>query len=601
MIEPRIYRAAFVPALFAIVLVMFSLENRPEPLPQGLPADVLFDGRLALRELRQIVAHQPDRRPGTPGDQAVAGTAAGRFKAAGFDTRVDRFGDEGKQLVNVVGRRPGASRRQIAVIAARDSGPSDATGAAADTAALLEVARVLEGRVSKKTLVVASVDGSMLGDAGARRFADTLPDRDQLDAVIVLSNLGSPARAARGSPIVTWSSDARRDGIALERTVAASLRQELGGAVSAEGAAGQLARLAFPIGLGAQGVLLERGVEAIRLSGSGELPPPRSERGLADVDPNRLGALGRTTLRTVDAIDRGRKLDHGPTSYVTVARQVLPGWVISVLALTLLLPALVAAIDAFARTRRRHEPVARWGPWLVAGTLPFVLGLAVAELLVLTGRAPDAPPAPLPPDAHPLDAGAVVVLGVTLAAVALTWLALRPRIARALAERAGTVAPGAPSAAGAGSATALLLTVTGLAVWALNPYAALVLVPAVHLWMIAALADPPLRARSSALLVLAGLLPLAAVALIYLDRLSLDPVQGAWYLFLLVTGHAVGLATSLLGCALLGAFASVLAILVTAARQRPDTVEPEPRPRVLGPGGYAGPGSLGGTESALRR
>jgi hypothetical protein len=601
MIEPRIYRAAFLPALLVVVLVMFSLGNRPAPLPQGLPADVLFDGRLALRQLRQIVAHQPDRRPGTPGDSAVARTAAERFSAAGFDTRLDRFESEGKDLVNVVGRRTGAERRQIAVIAGRDARPGDATGSAADTAALLEVARVLEGRVSRKTLVVASVDGSMLGDAGARRFADTLPDRDQLDAVIVLSNLGTPASAARGPLIVAWSSDASRGGITLERTVAASLRQELGGGNRTEGAAGQLARLAFPIGIGAQGPLLERGIEAIRLSGSGELLPPASDRGLPAVDQDRLGALGRTALRTIDAIDRAGELDHGPRSYLIVARQVLPGWVLSALAFTLLLPALAAAVDAFARTRRRREPVARWGPWLVAGTLPFVVGLAVAELLVLTDRAPDAPAAALPPSAEPLDVGAVAVLFVTLAAIVVTWLAARPRVARALAQRAGAAAPGVPSAAGAGSATALLLTVGGLAVWAVNPFAALVLVPAVHLWMIAALAAPPfgLRARNAVLLVLAGLLPLAGVAAIYLDRLSLDPLQGAWYLFLLITGHEVGLATALLGCVLLGGFASVLAIL--AATRPSDTVEPEPRQRVLGPGGYAGPGSLGGTESALRR
>jgi len=43
--EPRVYRAAFIPALLVVVLTMFSLQGRPRPLPQGLAADVLFDGR----------------------------------------------------------------------------------------------------------------------------------------------------------------------------------------------------------------------------------------------------------------------------------------------------------------------------------------------------------------------------------------------------------------------------------------------------------------------------------------------------------------------------------------------------------------------------
>jgi hypothetical protein len=37
------------------------------------------------------------------------------------------------------------------------------------------------------------------------------------------------------------------------------------------------------------------------------------------------------------------------------------------------------------------------------------------------------------------------------------------------------------------------------------------------------------------------------------------------------------------------------------ARRPTDGLEPDARPSVRGPSSYAGPGSLGGTESALRR
>ena len=70
MIEPRVYRAAFVPALLALVLTMFSLQSRPRPLPQGLAADVLFDGRVAAAETARIVAAEPDRRAGSRGTRA---------------------------------------------------------------------------------------------------------------------------------------------------------------------------------------------------------------------------------------------------------------------------------------------------------------------------------------------------------------------------------------------------------------------------------------------------------------------------------------------------------------------------------------------------
>ena len=70
MFEPRVYRAAFVPALLAVVLTMFSLQSRPRPVPQGLAADVLFDGRVAAAEAGRIAAAAPDRRAGGAGRPA---------------------------------------------------------------------------------------------------------------------------------------------------------------------------------------------------------------------------------------------------------------------------------------------------------------------------------------------------------------------------------------------------------------------------------------------------------------------------------------------------------------------------------------------------
>ena len=235
-------------------------------------------------------------------------------------------------------------------MAARDSqSVPDATGSAADTAALLELARVIKGRPSRKTLVFASVDGSTLGDAGARRFARTAEDRDRIEAVIVLSDLG--AHSGRGPVVIAWSNDDRRGSIGLQRTATASVREELGTEPSEEGALGQFVRLAHPLGLGAQGPLLADGIEAIRISGSGELPPPEDERGLEDVNVDRLGQLGRAALRLASALDSAEEEpEHGPRSYVAISRKVLPGWVLAMLAATLLIPAL-ARLDRRVRAR----------------------------------------------------------------------------------------------------------------------------------------------------------------------------------------------------------------------------------------------------------
>ncbi len=593
MIEPRIYRAAFVPAVLAVVLTMFSLQSRPRPLPQGLAADVLFDGRLARQGAVDLVQRAPDRRPGTAGDRMAAADVAERLARSGFAVKQERFSHADRSLVNVVGRRAGASRRQLVVVAARDAfRVPDATGSASDTAALLELARVFEGRPSRKTLVLASVDGSTLGEVGTRRLVDSLAPPGLVDGVLVISDLG--ARDAAGPLLQAWSNDSRRAGIGLQRTVADSIRLELDLAVGGTGMLGQLARLSFPLGIGAQGVLLEEGYEAVHVSGSGALPPDAPGRP-DEIDEQRLGGLGRATLRTLTALDQARTPPrHGPDSYVTVVSQVLPGWVLQLLAGTLLLPVLAASIDAFARARRRQLAVTPWLRWVAAQAAPFVAGLALAELLAAVGATLVPPPAPVPPVVLALDGGALAVLGGVALTMALAWLAAR-RLAvwpdQTLRD---------PSAPGAAVALMLVVSVAAVLLWLLNPYAALLAVPAVHLWLLACLTDPPPARRWRLTLVAAGAVPLLLVTIYYLFALDLDPLGGAWYLLLLVTGHHVSLAGSLVASTLLGAGLAALQI-ARSAQPEPEHPAEQDRPRVYGPGGLAGPGSLGGTQSALRR
>ncbi len=556
MIEPRIYRAAFVPALLAVVLTMFSFESRPGPLRQGLAADVLFDGNQAADLATRIATDQPDRRAGSPGDLATARVVADAFAARGFGGAgrrpvVQRFTSADKRMVNVVGRRAGSSPRQIVIVAARDAATvPDAPGTAADTAALMQIARVYQGRPSNKTLVLASIDGSHVGQAGARKLVDILPDPDLVDAVLVVSDLG--ARTNDGSLVQTWSNDSTRGGISLQRTLAESIRLELGGTGGgSSGVLGQLARLSFPIGIGAQSVLLENGYDAVRLSGSGELPPGGSGPPEA-IDPDRLGGLGRATLRTLSALDQGPRPPHGPKSYVQAVSQVLPGWVLTLLAGALLLPVLVASVDAFARARRRQIDVLRWLSWLGVWVAPFLAALAVAQVLALFDATPAPPAAPVPPDDLPLDGPALAVLAGVLVAMVLAYF-----LARWLAARPDPALTDPPDL-GAGVALGLTIAVGSLLLWLVNPYAGLLVVPAAHLWMLLALTRPLPNRRVRALLIAVGVAPALLVALYYMFALSLNPLSGVWYLLMLVTGHSVGILTSLIACLMLAAFCATL-------------------------------------------
>ena len=593
MIEPRIYRAAFVPALVALVLTMFSFESRPRPLPQGLAADVLFDGRQAAQLAADIAEDQPDRRAGRPGDRATAALVAESFRQRGFRVERQRFSHAGRDLENVIARRAGRSRSQIVIVAARDAAVvPEAPGSAADTAALLQLARVFQGRAARKTLVLASVDGSTLGEVGTAKLVDELGPEGLIDAVLVVSDLGS--RTRHGSFVQAWSNNPGRAGIGLARTVAESIRQELDQPVEGTGVLGQLAHLSFPIGIGSQGVLLEDGFDSVRISGSGDLPP-EGEGPVDTVDEDRLGTLGRATLRTVTAIDQDGRPRHGPESYVLAVSQVLPGWVLALLGGTLLLPVLVASVDAFARARRRQLPVVPWLRWVGAWTAPFLGGFALAELLALTGATPTPPPAPVPPADLPLDGPALAVLGGVAAAMALAFA-----LARLLAARPdpSLIMPVEP---GAGVALALALSVAALLLWLVNPYAGLLAAPAAHLWMLAVLIRPVPRRRTRIVMIVLGLVPALLVTLYYLVTLSMDPLEGAWYLLLLVTGHSVGLVTTLVACVMLGVLGGTAEIVLRVPDEREEERPREPGPPVYGPGAHAGRGALGGTESALRR
>jgi len=592
LIEPRVYRAALVPAILAVILVMFSLESRPRPLPQGLAADVVFDGDQALTTLRSLERAGRDRRAGSVGDRATGAEVERGLRDRGFSVSRDRFDVDGKQLLNVVGRRAGRSRREVLVVAARDAATvPDAGVSGADTAALLEIARVYAGRPSNKTVVLASVDGTALGEEGTARLAGRLAGPDRVDAVLVLSGLGVPARER--PEVVSWAGDDTRAGLGLQRTVVESLRQEVGEVAEGAGAAGQLARLAFPLGVGAQGVLLERGYDAVRISGDGELP---GGRGLEpdQVDSERLEALGRATLRSLTALDAGPRPEHGPRTYVTVVSQVVPGWVLSLLSLTLILPALVAGVDAFARARRRRVAVRSWLTWVGSGFLALVVGLALAHVLALAGAIPGPPKAPVDPERYPLDMTAGAVLAGLVVVVGLSWLGLR-RLALAadpgLADR---------EAQGAAVATILVLSVTVMLLWLLNPVAALMCVPALHLWLLGTLVDPLPPKRARVAMVIGGLLLPVLLVFYQLAVLSLDPLAGAWYLLLLVVGGHVGTLTALVGAALISVLVAVLSIVRAGSAPGPDPDTPVP-PSVRGPSSYAGPGSLGGTQSALPR
>jgi hypothetical protein len=303
----------------------------------------------------------------------------------------------------------------------------------------------------------------------------------------------------------------------------------------------------------------------------------------------RIAVFGRSALRAMFALDNGPPIADAPGAFLVTQRKVLPHWAVRVLVGSLLLPVWLAAIDALARVRRRRQPVGPGLRWVLAGALPFALAAAFAVLLALVGLLPAAPQAPVPGGAIPaegLAVGAVVIVFV------LGWAFLRPAALRALdVDRP-------PDTAGHAAAVLLILAAATAVAWLRNPYAALLLVPAAHLWLLAVAPEVRLPRPASLGVVVLGLIPLALAAAVRAGQLGLDAPEAAWTSLLLVAGGHVGPA-AWLGWSVLAGCGVGAALVVL--RSRAGELPPPPVARRGPIPTYAGPGSLGGTESALRR
>lgn len=595
MIDPRIYRAALIPVLLAFVLLAFSLENRPQPMrtplaPDAFQGDRAFDR--AYESGEGLSDRFADRRPGSDGDNRLAAEIAAQMRRSpGFRVRtVEHDGDtiDGRRtLRTVIARRPGTIDEQIVVVAHRDAAGARAEAELSGTAALLELTRVFGApRQTGRTLTLVSTSGGSGGAAGAAELPRELGGLP-VGAVLVLGDLAS--RNVRAPLVTPWSNALGASPQRLRATVQEAVRVETGSGSGAPRALSQFARFAMPATFGEQGTLLARGLPAVLLSSGGDRPPPAS----APISRDRLEAFGRAALRTVtalDAIPESRPITAEASSRdLLTSRKIVPAWAITLFTGALLLTVLVTAVDALAALLRGREPIAIWVGWTLAGALPFLLAAGFAALLETVGLL-DAPAAPVAPQALPASLPALIAVGLVFA---LGWAWLRPAALRLL--RADGVDCAQP---GAGVGVVLVTAAVATIVWIANPYAAALLIPALHIWLFALAPDLRMARGLRVSIVALGLVPAAIVAFALARSLGLGGIDAVWQLVVLIAGGHIAPLSLLLGGILGGC--GVAAVLVAASRHAPADDRETPI-TVRGPKTYAGPGSLGGTESALRR
>jgi hypothetical protein len=607
MLDGRLYRAAFVPLLFALAIAGFSLAPRPRPFSTTLAPDA-FDGARAFADMQSLASEFPARRPGSTGDRALAGHIAtmisglGTTANGGFSVHSREFEaqtiDGRRTLTNVVAERPGSSAgKPIVIIAHRDAVGGGAQAELSGTAVLLELARVFATSATQRTVILVSTSGGTGGAAGASDFA--AHQGEPVDAALVLGDLAGVR--VRKPVLVSFSTAPGSAPVRLQSTIAAAIVAEVGTDPGAPSVVNQLAHLTFPFTINEQGPLNARGIPAVLVQVSGEHGPAANE----PVSPTRLQNFGRALLSSVYALDESPDVPDASETGVLLQRKVLPLWALRLLLGALLLPVLLVSVDGLARMRRQRKPVARWMLWALACALPFLACALFAVLLGQLGILAAAPAQPVLPSALPFDAAAreaVLAAGLVLILAWLSWPVLMRRLHL----------PGRARSDAAGLGMLVVLLGVSIAVWAADPLTLLLLLPALHLWLL--VVSPELRPRrlGALLLVALGLVPLVLLVAFYARQLGLGPGAIAQDALLLFAGGRIGILGALLWSLALGCLAAATIVALdtpedlevgsgfTAAG--PGTgAEDGATARVRGPLSYAGPGSLGGTESALRR
>lgn len=566
MFDPRIYRAALLPAVAAFVLLMFSLG----PVPGGLQEPVsapTFDGPEAARTARSIVTLAPEREPGSPGDLAVADLVRERFGsieggAVSVQDYESTYDGEEVGMRNVLLTLPGGSEQTILVVAHRDSaaGPGAATSAAA-TAELVGLADNLGGSRHARTIILASTDGGSEGASGVRELIEGLARPGDIDEALVISQPG--VRDAAPPFVVAAGPGPDSASAELLQTARASASSAFDLRDESPGPWGGLARLAVPFGLGEQAALRDEGIEALALSSAGErqVEPERD----AVVSRSSIEASGAAMLQLILTLDEAENAPAtDPADYIRLGDNLIPGWTLSLLAIALILAALLAAADTWLREYRADWRTRRTIPWALERALIPLAALVLAYVLGFVGLIPD-PPYPYDPGRFDAGVEAALAFLALVAAFGLSGLLIRPLRTPLDAE---------PHALAASAG--LMAGIALVGVWLINPYLGLLLSPAAHVWLLPARAAGPPRASLVAVAAGLSLVPALAAFATVGSQLDLG-LAAPWHLLLLIQSGGIGVGMSLLWCLMLGGLIAAAAAAASGGRRTE-----RPLPPILG-------------------
>jgi hypothetical protein len=218
------------------------------------------------------------------------------------------------------------------------------------------------------------------------------------------------------------------------------------------------------------------GIGAVTLTTADDNPPDSIGDTTNRLRVDKLNQVGRSAQDLLGTLDEGLEFAQGTSSFVYLGARLIRGWAVELVLIACLLPFLAAAVDLFARCRRRRIPLApalrsyrsRLAFWLWAGAV-----FAVFALLGVWGNGAARPPSPATAFAGDIPLLALGMLG----SLALAgWFVVRERL---LPRR-----PVSAEEELAGQTAALLaLGIVALLTVATNPFALIFVLPSLHSWL----------------------------------------------------------------------------------------------------------------------
>jgi hypothetical protein len=507
LVSERLYVTGLIVPGVALLIALIGL-HAPAGIDLAPDAPPTFDADRAL-ELASQIADVPDRSAGSETAPLAAQIVRQAFVDVGAQPQVDTFRDRARDgrtvtMENISTVLRGASNETIVVFAHRDNVPPgpDLATSALGTATVVQLAAAFADQRNARTMVFASVDGGGAGDAGARRLVANLPPSLTPVAAIAVQGIAPP-----GSIPVADRGDSRgRAPAGFAEGVADVLAAAAGGTLARPGFLHEFVQLVVPPRTpGGQAPFVQGRIPSITIGDD-----PRSGSDAAP-DADRFTHTSQAVNDLVLALDAGAA-PAGPSGvYLRAGTRVLSGWVLALLALALLVPPGLVALDLAGRAMREHLPLRDEMTRIARIAMPLAgaaLGALVAGLLGAAPHSPAVYPFAGTGSGVGVAAAALVLLGAALGAAAN---ALVPRPGPTPADPAVRAVVGLAAALASGCGGALLATVA-------LPAAGLLLVPALHVWVLlerVTRGGPTVRAA-------AILLPLVIPALLIARAADLD-------------------------------------------------------------------------------